>query len=51
MHYKLPIIPYDIERLKEGLVGALLVFAFPLVLFYIYSKIFPVFVRESSGAE
>jgi Ni/Fe-hydrogenase subunit HybB-like protein len=51
MHYKLPVIPYDIERLKEGLVGALLVFIFPLVLFYIYSKVFPVFVRESSGVE
>ena len=51
MHYKLPIIPYDIERLKEGLVGALLVFTFPLVLFYIYSKIFPVFVKEPHGGE
>jgi hypothetical protein len=51
MHYTLPIIPYDMERLKEGLVGALMVFAFPLILFYVYSKIFPVFVRESSDVE
>jgi Ni/Fe-hydrogenase subunit HybB-like protein len=51
MHYKLPIIPYDIERLREGLVGALIVFAFPFVLFYIYSKIFPVFTNESSAAD
>ena len=51
MHYTLPIIPYDIERLKEGLVGALAVFIFPLILFYIYSKIFPVFLKESHGAD
>jgi Ni/Fe-hydrogenase subunit HybB-like protein len=51
MHYKLPIIPYDLERLKEGLLGALIVFAFPFLLFYIYSKIFPIFVKESHGAE
>ena len=51
MHYSLPIIPYDIERLREGLVGALCVFIFPLVLFYIYSKIFPVFVKESHDVE
>ena len=52
MKYVLPIIPHDIETLKEGLVGALLVFIFPFVLFYIYSKIFPVFGgRESYSAE
>ena len=51
MHYTLPIIPYDLERLKEGLVGALAVFIFPLILFYVYSKIFPVFVKESNGVE
>ncbi len=46
MHYKLPVIPYDVERLKEGLVGALIVFSFPMLLFYIYSKVFPVFPRQ-----
>jgi predicted membrane protein len=51
MHYKLPIIPYDMERLKEGLIGALIVFIFPFILFYIYSKIFPIFVKESHGVE
>ncbi|MCL5734294.1 MAG: polysulfide reductase NrfD [Actinobacteria bacterium] len=51
MHYKLPVIPYDLERLREGLVGALIVFIFPFILFYIYSKIFPVFLRESHGRE
>ncbi|HLA81148.1 MAG TPA: NrfD/PsrC family molybdoenzyme membrane anchor subunit [Thermoleophilia bacterium] len=43
MEYGLPVIPYDLERLREGFVGALLVFTFPFILFYIYSKIFPVF--------
>ncbi len=52
MRYVLPIIPHDIETLKEGLVGALLVLIFPFILFYIYSKIFPVFGgRESYSAK
>jgi Ni/Fe-hydrogenase subunit HybB-like protein len=52
MHYVLPIIPHDVETLKEGLVGALLVFVFPFILFYVYSKILPVFGgRESYSAD
>jgi len=48
MHYHLPIIPHNIETLKEGLFGALGVFIMPFVLFYFMVKIFPVFgVKES----
>ncbi len=48
MHYHLPIIPHDIETLKEGLFGALGVFIMPFVLFYFMTKIFPVFgIKES----
>lgn len=48
MHYHLPIIPHDIETFKEGLFGAATVAATPFVLFWILSKIFPVFgVKES----
>ncbi len=49
MHYVLPLIPHNIETLKEGLVGALGVLAFPLVLFYFYTKIFPVFPATEQG--
>ena len=43
MHYVLPVIPHDAETLREGLVGGLGGFIAPFVLFYIYSKIFPIF--------
>jgi len=48
MHYHLPIIPHDWETFKEGLGGALLVGVMPFFLFWILTKIFPVFeYRES----
>jgi Ni/Fe-hydrogenase subunit HybB-like protein len=43
MHYHLPIIPHDWETLKEGLFGALGIFIMPFALFWVISKIFPVF--------
>ena len=43
MHYVMPVIPRSIDTLKEGFVGALGVFIVPFVLFYIYSKIVPIF--------
>jgi Ni/Fe-hydrogenase subunit HybB-like protein len=46
MHYALPIIPRSWETVKEGLTGALGVVIFPLILFYFYAKIFPVFAAE-----
>ncbi|MGE5893503.1 MAG: NrfD/PsrC family molybdoenzyme membrane anchor subunit [bacterium] len=48
MHYHLPIIPHDIETLKEGLVGALMVIITPYVLFYIITRILPVFDLKES---
>jgi predicted membrane protein len=42
MHYLLPIVPHSWETLKEGLVGALAVIAFPLILFYVLSRACPV---------
>ncbi len=48
MHYHLPMIPHDWETLKEGFMGALAVFLAPFGLFWIITKIFPVFdVKES----
>ncbi len=43
MHYHLPIIPHDWETFKEGLAGALLIGLMPFPLFWVISKIFPVF--------
>jgi predicted membrane protein len=43
MHYALPIIPRDLQTFKEGLCGALLIGAMPFILFWVLSKIFPVF--------
>jgi Ni/Fe-hydrogenase subunit HybB-like protein len=48
MNYQLPIIPHSPETFKEGLFGALLIGALPFVLFWIFSKIFPVFDLEES---
>ncbi len=48
MHYKMPIIPDSWETFKEGLLGAVGVFVMPFVLFWVISRIFPVFeYRES----
>jgi Ni/Fe-hydrogenase subunit HybB-like protein len=48
MHYHLPIIPHDWDTFKEGLGGALLIGLMPFPLFWVISKIFPVFnVKES----
>jgi len=48
MHYHIPIIPHNWETFKEGLAGALGIFGMPFVLFYIFSKIFPVFDYKES---
>ena len=48
MHYHLPIIPHDWETFKEGLGGALMIGLMPFPLFWLITKIFPVFnVKES----
>ncbi len=48
MDYLLPIIPHNLESLKEGLFGALFIGILPFILFWILSKIFPVFDVEGS---
>lgn len=49
MHYHLPLIPHDLETLKEGLVGALFVGVTPFILFWILAKIFPIFGEEKAS--
>jgi Ni/Fe-hydrogenase subunit HybB-like protein len=48
MHYKMPMVPHTWETFKEGFTGALAVFIAPFILFWIISKIFPVFEFEES---
>ncbi|MCX7794424.1 MAG: polysulfide reductase NrfD, partial [Thermodesulfovibrionales bacterium] len=48
MHYHLPIIPHNIETFKEGFFGMLIVLVMPFVLFWILSRIFPVFEFKES---
>jgi len=48
MHYKIPVLPHDMETFKEGLFGAILVAITPFVLFWGLDKIFPVFRFKDS---
>ena len=41
MHYHMPIIPHNMETYKEGLFGALSVFATPFALFWVINKVTP----------
>jgi Ni/Fe-hydrogenase subunit HybB-like protein len=48
MEYRLPIWPDSLETFKEGLFGALTVIATPFVLFFLVTRILPVFgVKDS----
>lgn len=48
MHYHIPIIPHNWETFKEGLSGAMVILIMPFILFWIFSKIFPVFGYKES---
>lgn len=48
MHYHLPIVPHDWETFKEGLLGALSIFAMPFAMFWVISKIFPIFETKAA---
>jgi len=48
MHYHLPLIPRDLNTFKEGLTGALFILGLPFVLFWVLSRIFPVFDLKES---
>ncbi len=43
MEYRLPIWPHDLETFREGLFGALSVAAAPFVIFWLLTKVMPVF--------
>jgi Ni/Fe-hydrogenase subunit HybB-like protein len=46
MEYHLPIIPHDMETVKEGLVGMLAVFVTPFIIFYFLNMVFPAFMED-----
>lgn len=48
MEYSIPIWPSSIEFFKEGLFGALAVITTPFVLFYLITRVLPVFGVEDS---
>jgi Ni/Fe-hydrogenase subunit HybB-like protein len=48
MDYLLPIIPTNLETFKEGLFGAFFIGTLPFILFWILSRIFPIFQSEGS---
>src|SRR5512135_1983935 len=48
MHYHLPIVPHNWETFKEGLFGALSIFSMPFVMFWVISKIFPIFETKTA---
>jgi predicted membrane protein len=48
MEYVLPIWPHDAETFKEGLFGALTVALTPFVLFWLLSKVLPLFSAKHS---
>lgn len=43
MHYQLPVWPHNAETFREGFFGALLVAITPFFLFWLVSKVLPVF--------
>jgi len=46
MEYRLPIWPANLETFKEGFCGALIVAVAPFILFWMMSRIFPLFLPE-----
>lgn len=48
MEYRLPILPGTMETFREGLFGALFVITVPFILFYLLTRLLPVFgIRDS----
>ena len=47
MEYHLPMIPHDMETMKEGFVGLLAVFATPFIIFYFLNMVIPAFLEDT----
>lgn len=48
MEYRMPILPTSMETFKEGVFGALLVIFSPFVLFFLLTRMMPVFDTKDS---
>jgi Ni/Fe-hydrogenase subunit HybB-like protein len=46
MHFNLPIIPHDLETLKEGLLGALTIIILPFIFFFALNKLLPTLEKK-----
>ena len=51
MHYEMPIIPHNMETLKEGAVGALAVIAAPFLILWVLNAFLPSLGREIEGSK
>ena len=49
MEYSMPILPRSWETFREGLFGAIVVLVIPFLLFYVFSRVLPVFQGKKSG--
>lgn len=48
MEYRLPILPTTFETFREGVLGALFVITVPFILFYLLTRLLPVFGIKDS---
>jgi Ni/Fe-hydrogenase subunit HybB-like protein len=48
MEYHLPVMPVNLDALKEGLIGTIVVAVMPYVLFFFFNKVMPVFGKSDS---
>jgi Ni/Fe-hydrogenase subunit HybB-like protein len=46
MHYRMPIVPHDLETFKEGLLGMLTILSMPFVFLWLLDKMIPVMGKE-----
>ncbi len=49
MTYKMPVIPYNIETFREGLVAVIFLLVMPFVLLWLFDRILPVFKNQGAG--
>ena len=48
MEYHIPVMPVNLDALKEGLIGTLVVCVTPYILFFFFNKVMPVFGKSDS---
>lgn len=46
MTYKMPVIPYNLETIREGMVAVIFLLVMPFVLLWLFDRILPVFKNQ-----